>query len=302
VETAEQGLDLLDKGTCGAVVLFEDAWMNYYRAEHGRHCNKMRVGTPLYTVQNAMPVRSDLNAALSWAIAKALGVGLYAQQETAAKAVYWTDGQCKGGSTILDGGFKPMTLVDFSGPLLFTFVCSTAGLVLSCCNSGSTARKAATSAASSATSAVRKLSAQGRPMTWAPGAADCPVDNGDPPQRRARGSGLSEVLNVKRAARQWRRRSSADGGGDGSADRPSSESSAPALPSLPVLQRERRASASLSPVPPRKDAGGYDGGGGGNGGGVGAAAASADTRRAESPVSLEELASTMDGDAPLHVG
>jgi hypothetical protein len=118
-------LAALDAGLCGAAVMFEDAWNNL----KDQHCDKILVGTPLYSMANAVPVRSDLAAAFSWAISQAVLTGMYKQEEGFAKSVYLPSGSaCDAAVEVAQGdGITPTA---FFGPLLISFLCSTIALFL----------------------------------------------------------------------------------------------------------------------------------------------------------------------------
>jgi hypothetical protein len=131
VETTEEGLAALDAGKCAAVVIYEDAWTNLQAAADKRHCNKVQVGTPLYSEQNGMPVREDLNSAISWAIADALAEGWYAQEETTAKSMFWAESSCQTTADVSGRGYQGISIWHFSGPLCITIIGSTFGLLLS---------------------------------------------------------------------------------------------------------------------------------------------------------------------------
>ena len=198
----------MDSGLCGAAVIFEDAWVNYQAQPGKEHCDKMSVGTALYSIGNGIPVNPAYSAAFSWAISRALSsgrlvtngqatnhqppatppdltllltnpnpttdlsthrgclpslppclpstwpsrsrTGWYAKEETAARSVFLPPNRCtkaaaedagglsggkRGGGGIgleADTGFQQITIINFSGPLLLTVLCSTVGLVLSC--------------------------------------------------------------------------------------------------------------------------------------------------------------------------
>jgi hypothetical protein len=131
VGTSSEGLEEMDKGTCGCVIMYEDAWSNYRR---GTHCNKVAVGTPLYALHNGLPVREDISAAVSYVISQALFRGWYAEEETKARSVYWSAPDCSGGGELEAGkkGFRALTWLNFVGPLFVTFMCSTAGVLVHC--------------------------------------------------------------------------------------------------------------------------------------------------------------------------
>jgi len=90
-----EALTSLDKGICQLAIL---AKQNFENAQRRRgmdtHCNKVAVGQALIAIGNAMPIRSDLQAPMSWAMTVQKSSGAYDVAAALAKRTYLEPNSC----------------------------------------------------------------------------------------------------------------------------------------------------------------------------------------------------------------
>eukprot|EP00937_MAST-01D_sp_MAST-1D-sp2_P004498 g4498.t1 len=127
---AVEMMQRMDAGDCRHALMSNDAWVN---AQSGQltgtpHCNKTKVGTSVYSISNAMPVREDLAFPLSWAIAKAMEQGWYEDEVLIAHRRFTKASRCA--AIVQQSQLGRMTLGSMAGPMIFCATFSTAGLLL----------------------------------------------------------------------------------------------------------------------------------------------------------------------------
>ena len=91
------------------------------------HCDKTSVGGSVQSTANAMPVRSDLEPALSYLIARKVANNDYGRLRSLSSATYVGSNQCPSAASNLST--KPIDAYALAGPLFISVVLTGAGLV-----------------------------------------------------------------------------------------------------------------------------------------------------------------------------
>jgi hypothetical protein len=124
----------LDGGLCVAAVAQEEPW-KWAQAEHPElHCNKAMVGGVLLDQGIAMPVRSDIETALSYIIARHITEGQYEELSRAWLMDQLPENVCTQSMEGAEGdeqeGFQSLGISHLLGPFMITFTCTTLGLMV----------------------------------------------------------------------------------------------------------------------------------------------------------------------------
>jgi hypothetical protein len=122
----------MDDGKCDVGVLTADEFAaaqsgKYTPSVPTQHCDKVQVGTPLFSISNSVPVREVFHASISWAFLTAGNKGWYLEAAEAARAELLPLGQCP-----LDEA-KPSTVLkaaDMGGTIAWTALIVFLGLVM----------------------------------------------------------------------------------------------------------------------------------------------------------------------------
>ena len=129
VTNAQEVFNGLDSGLCKAGFVTADEWR---KAQNAQCHNKVKLESIVLSSGNAYPVRSDLQAPLSWAIAKSLVSGAYDPYRRAAQRDYLSAID----TTICDDtdsaaeGSRRLGLSKTGGPMLISIlVCTLAALL-----------------------------------------------------------------------------------------------------------------------------------------------------------------------------
>jgi hypothetical protein len=142
-ETAGTVLQDFDDKKCIAAVLFQDGWENALtgaypttqndgKSADKNHCDKVAVGGSLMSTANAMPVRQDLNEALSYLIARKVTNNEYATFRKKAREKFIGADMCpKVGKSALAGA--SIDAFALAGPLFISLVLTATGLVVHGC-------------------------------------------------------------------------------------------------------------------------------------------------------------------------
>jgi hypothetical protein len=118
--------------------MFEDAWNNAQAGntptlQHDssspelNHCDKTSVGGSVQSTANAMPVRSDLEPALSYLIARKVANNDYGRVRSLSSATYVGSNQCPSAQSNVAS--KPIDAYALAGPLFISVVLTGAGLI-----------------------------------------------------------------------------------------------------------------------------------------------------------------------------
>jgi uncharacterized membrane protein YkvA (DUF1232 family) len=133
---AADALTKMSAGGCAHAVLDEHSWAN---AQSGRltpnlkvgnrnHCDKVKVGDPVYTLGNAMPVRENLQFPLSWKATSMAEAGIYEDEVFSAKRKFLTPSRCSSGD--MDQRFAgSIGIGQMFGPIAICFLCTTFAIV-----------------------------------------------------------------------------------------------------------------------------------------------------------------------------
>jgi hypothetical protein len=124
-------LQKMDVGLCSLAILQDDAWANA-QTRGTAHCNKTKAGETLASMQNAMPIRQDLQQPLSWAISTHLHEGWYIEEQLVARFRYMKPDQC----TPLAEESRRLGMEYMGGPMVFSVACTTAGIISALIKSG----------------------------------------------------------------------------------------------------------------------------------------------------------------------
>ena len=132
--TDRDALRNMDAGLCQHVLMMEDAWSNAQSGallqDYGgpAHCNKMKVGTALFTIENAMPVREDLQFPLSWVFTKYLEQGWYEEEVLIARKRYIRADRCAHAEAQKEANSQ-LGLGRLAGPMLVSVACTTIAVI-----------------------------------------------------------------------------------------------------------------------------------------------------------------------------
>tara|TARA_B110001452_G_scaffold256382_1_gene249670 strand:- start:206 stop:1465 length:1260 start_codon:yes stop_codon:yes gene_type:complete len=121
-------LDAMDEGRCDAAITYDDQWFGERLWGERHHCEtKAMLAEAVMVLGNAIPVRDDLQAAMSWAIRTAVEAGEYAPLKTEAQTNYTGD-LCK--DTDLTTTKVQLGVRDLGGPLLFLLIVTASSLLV----------------------------------------------------------------------------------------------------------------------------------------------------------------------------
>uniref|UniRef100_A0A7S3Z448 Ionotropic glutamate receptor C-terminal domain-containing protein n=2 Tax=Lotharella globosa TaxID=91324 RepID=A0A7S3Z448_9EUKA len=134
VANAQEALVKMDNGECSGVLLTEDEWTAaraglYTEDDPSKHCNKIQVGDTVYVSGNSVPVRTDLQAPLSWAISKLLAEGEYIESSDEAKRDFLPNVQCAE-SEDLEESVRSLGVGEMMGSFIIAFGACTLAIVL----------------------------------------------------------------------------------------------------------------------------------------------------------------------------
>lgn len=132
-KNAREVLAAMDAGLCAHAVLSEDAWRfaqsSTLASGSPAHCNKVRVGGSVFSVDNAMPVREALQFPLSWAITKQLEQGIYEEEVLVAHNRYLRPNRCAAIAQA-EGLSESLGLELMAGPMLCSVFCTTIAIAI----------------------------------------------------------------------------------------------------------------------------------------------------------------------------
>jgi len=134
VSNAKEALEKMDQGECSTALLTDDEWNAartgiFTEEDPSKHCNKIQVGDTVYVIGNSVPVRTDLQAPLSWAISKLLAEGVYIESRDNAKRKFLPNSQCSG-TDEEDDSVRSLGLDEMLGSILIAFGACTLSIVL----------------------------------------------------------------------------------------------------------------------------------------------------------------------------
>ena len=149
VQNAQAILHGLDDSLCSAGLMTVDEWRlaraGTYSANQARyattpdptgqryHCNtKVMLTELVWSAHNAVPVRDELQAPLSWAITRGISRARYSDAVTTARLSYLPVELCNEQSqdTTQDTASQTMTVREGRGPLIISVICTTIGLAI----------------------------------------------------------------------------------------------------------------------------------------------------------------------------
>jgi hypothetical protein len=134
---AKEALLKMTAGACAHAVLDENSWAN---AQSGRltpelpgssryHCDKVKVGDPVYAIGNAAPVREDIRFPISWKMTTLSEAGWYEDEVFSAKRKFMLPNKCGGGAAVERTG--SLEVGQIWGPIVISVLCTTFGIVSS---------------------------------------------------------------------------------------------------------------------------------------------------------------------------
>uniref|UniRef100_A0A6T7GEM9 Ionotropic glutamate receptor C-terminal domain-containing protein n=1 Tax=Bigelowiella natans TaxID=227086 RepID=A0A6T7GEM9_BIGNA len=137
VASAREALPKMDANECHAALLTEDEWNAaraglYDEGDKSKHCNKLQTGDIVYTIVNAIPVRQDLQPAISWAISKELAQGTYVRAEQEAKKQFLPPSQCVDDFDD-EENVRSLGLSEMMGAMIIAFVGCTGSILMFLC-------------------------------------------------------------------------------------------------------------------------------------------------------------------------
>ena len=129
---AADALTKMSAGSCAHAVLDEHSWTN---AQSGRltpnlkvgdrnHCDKVKVGDPVYTLGNAMPVRENLQFPFSWKATSMAEAGIYEDEVFSAKRKFLAPTKCNSGESGKQFAGS-VGIGQMFGPIVICFLCTT---------------------------------------------------------------------------------------------------------------------------------------------------------------------------------
>jgi len=136
VANANEALTNMDSGSCQLAIL---AKLNLENAQRGEgmdaHCNKVAVGEVLLAIGNAMPIRSELQASMSWAMTLQMSSGAYDLAAAQAKETYLAPSACgaQGDDEVEEG----MGLGEMTGVFIIAVAGMFLGFLANCIRFGS---------------------------------------------------------------------------------------------------------------------------------------------------------------------
>ena len=113
-------------GSCSIAIVTEDEFRKL-QSQHEEHCDKIFVGTEITSFANALAVRSDLQAAMSWAVTGALATNKYAELAKAAKDRLVPESICRAGDDNVD--FLRLSWGAALGPMMVSVLFTTVALI-----------------------------------------------------------------------------------------------------------------------------------------------------------------------------
>jgi hypothetical protein len=120
----------MDNGLCKAGFVTADEWR---KNQNGECHNKVKLESIVFSMGNAYPVRTDLQAPVSWAIAKALVGGAYDPYRQAAQRDFLPvadTSECDQADTARASGLQSLSLTKTAGPMVMSILTCTFAVIL----------------------------------------------------------------------------------------------------------------------------------------------------------------------------